>query len=86
MKKTLPLTNHEGEVRELTPEDLSMFKSAKEALPRGCIEDYPFQRETVLREVGIWSSHLVSAFGTMYQIEFLHHKSFFNQTHLIHNL
>jgi hypothetical protein len=27
MKKTLPLTNHEGEVRELTPEDLKkMFK------------------------------------------------------------
>ena len=33
MKKTLPLTNNEGEVRELTAEDLSMFKSAKDALP-----------------------------------------------------
>jgi len=33
MKKILPLTNLEGEVRELTPEDLSIFKSAKDALP-----------------------------------------------------
>jgi len=33
MKKKLPLTNYEGEVRELTAEDLSTFKSAKEVLP-----------------------------------------------------
>jgi uncharacterized protein (DUF4415 family) len=34
MKKTLSLTNKEGEVRELTADDLSMFKSAKEVLPQ----------------------------------------------------
>jgi len=33
MNKKLPLTNYEGEVRELTAEDLSTFKSAKEVLP-----------------------------------------------------
>jgi uncharacterized protein (DUF4415 family) len=33
MKKTLSLTNKDGEVRELTADDLRMFKSAKEVLP-----------------------------------------------------
>jgi len=33
MKKTLALTNKDGEVRELTGEDLSSFKSAKDVLP-----------------------------------------------------
>lgn len=33
MKKSLALTNKEGEVRELTAEDMSSFKSAKAALP-----------------------------------------------------
>jgi uncharacterized protein (DUF4415 family) len=33
MKKKLPLTNDDGEVRELTAEDLSTFKSAQEVLP-----------------------------------------------------
>ncbi len=32
MKKKLPLTNYEGEVCELTAEDLNTFKSAKEVL------------------------------------------------------
>lgn len=32
MKKKLPLTNDEGEVRELFAKDLSTFKSAKEVL------------------------------------------------------
>jgi uncharacterized protein (DUF4415 family) len=34
MKKTLSLTNKDGEVRELTADDLRMFKSAKEVLPQ----------------------------------------------------
>lgn len=33
MKKSLALTNKDGEVRELTAEDMSSFKSAKAALP-----------------------------------------------------
>jgi uncharacterized protein (DUF4415 family) len=33
MKKSLALTNKDGEVRELTAEDISSFKSAKAALP-----------------------------------------------------
>ncbi len=33
MKKSLALTNKHGEVRELTAEDMSSFKSAKAALP-----------------------------------------------------
>jgi len=33
MKKTLALTNKDGEVRELTGEDLRSFKSAKDVLP-----------------------------------------------------
>jgi uncharacterized protein (DUF4415 family) len=32
MKKKLPLTNDDGQVRELTAEDLSKFKSAQEVL------------------------------------------------------
>jgi uncharacterized protein (DUF4415 family) len=32
MKKSLALTNKDGEVRELTAEDMSSFKSAKAAL------------------------------------------------------
>ena len=34
MQKILPLTNKDGEVRELSAEDLSMFKSAHEVLPQ----------------------------------------------------
>jgi len=34
MKKILPLTNDVGEVRELLAEDLTMFKPAKEVLPK----------------------------------------------------
>ena len=34
MKKILSLTNKGGEVRELTADDLRMFKSAKEVLPQ----------------------------------------------------
>lgn len=33
MKKSLALTNEDGEVRELTAEDVSSFKSAKAVLP-----------------------------------------------------
>lgn len=33
MKKSLALTNKDGEVRELTAEDMNSFKSAKAALP-----------------------------------------------------
>ena len=33
MKKSLALTNKDGEVRELNAEDMSSFKSAKAALP-----------------------------------------------------
>ena len=31
--KKLPLINEEGEVRELTREDMTLFKPAKEVLP-----------------------------------------------------
>ena len=43
MKKTLPLTNHEGEVRELTTEDLSMFKSTEDALPESLQKSLEFK-------------------------------------------
>ena len=33
MKKTLPLTNEDGEVRELLAEDLTIFNSAHLVLP-----------------------------------------------------
>ena len=33
MKKPLPLIDEEGEVRELTQEDMALFRPAREALP-----------------------------------------------------
>lgn len=33
MKKQLPITNNDGEVRELTTEDFKSFKPASEVLP-----------------------------------------------------
>ena len=33
MKKTLTLTNEDGEVRELVSEDMESFKAAKDVLP-----------------------------------------------------
>lgn len=38
MKKTLALTNKDGEVRELTGEDLHSFKSAKDVLPTSLLK------------------------------------------------
>ena len=38
MNKRPPLTDAQGEVRELTAADLAKFKSAKEALPAGLYE------------------------------------------------
>ncbi|QWD16543.1 BrnA antitoxin family protein [Polynucleobacter paneuropaeus] len=38
MKKTLALTNKDGEVRELTGEDLRSFKSAKDVLPTSLLK------------------------------------------------
>ena len=38
MKKTLALTNKDGEVRELTGEDLRSFKSAKDVLPSSLLK------------------------------------------------
>jgi hypothetical protein len=36
--KKLPLINEEGEVRELTREDMTLFKPAKEVLPASLLE------------------------------------------------
>ena len=38
MKKTLALTNKDGEVRELTGEDIRSFKSAKDVLPTSLLK------------------------------------------------
>jgi uncharacterized protein (DUF4415 family) len=39
MNKLPPMTDAQGEVRELTVADLAKFKSAKEALPAGLYEN-----------------------------------------------
>jgi uncharacterized protein (DUF4415 family) len=38
MKKKLPLINEEGEVRELTRDDMALFKPAAEVLPASLLK------------------------------------------------